>query len=52
MDQFQDGVTYEQQSNVVGGGTKALIDIYNETRIPVSLENSKTFEENSKISKT
>ena len=51
MDQFQDGVTFEKQSNVVEE-TKALIDIYNETRIQVSLENSKTSRENSKISKT
>ena len=32
MDQFQDGVKFEQQSNVVEG-TEALINTYNETRI-------------------
>ena len=48
VDQFQDGVTFEQQSNVVEA-TEALMDIYNETRIQVSLENSKTSKENSKI---
>ena len=48
MDQFEDGVTFEQQSNVVEA-TEVLIDIYNETRIQVSLENSKTSKENSKI---
>ena len=51
MEQLQDGVTFEQQSNVVEA-TEAPIDIYNETRIQVSLENSKTSKENSKISKT
>ena len=51
VDQFQDGVTFEQQSNVVEA-TEALIDIYNETRIQASLENSKTSKEISKIYKT
>ena len=52
VDQFQDGVTFEKQSNVVEV-TEALTDNYNETsRIQVSLENSKTSKENSKISKT
>ena len=32
VDQFQDGVKFEQQSNVVEG-TEALINTYNETRI-------------------
>lgn len=49
MDQFQDGVKFEQQSNVVEG-TEALINTYNETRIQASLDNSKTSKENSKIS--
>ena len=32
-----------------GGATEALIDIYNEKRIQLSLENLKTSKENSKI---
>ena len=51
VDQFQDDVKFEQQSNVVEG-TEALIDTYNETRIQASLENSKTSKEISKIYKT
>ena len=51
VDQFQDGVTFEKQSNVVEA-TEALIDIYNETRIQASLENSKTSNEICKIYKT
>ena len=50
-DQFQDGITFEKQSNVVEA-TEALINIYNETRIQASLENSKTSKEISKIYET
>ena len=49
VDQFQDDITFEKQSNVVEA-TEALIDIYSETRIQVSLGNSKISKENSKIS--